>query len=145
MRKVANWLVLSVVLTLAALPGCRGASAANVSLGQEFSLAIGQSAAIESEGLTLKFVRVVGDSRCPEGVECFWQGEVSCEVSVTYSGSSYQMVLTQPGLTSEPASKTFQQFRFTFSVDPYPQKGKKIDSSDYRLNLTVEKIEPETG
>lgn len=134
------FLVVLVALLLSA--GCAGRPAeVTASLGQEVSLSVGQAALIEGEGLRVTFTEVVGDSRCPSGVECPWRGEVSCEVEVTYSGQEYQMTLTQPGLTSEPGVKSFNQYRFSFTVDPYPQKGKEIDRSDYRLNLTVDKVQ----
>ena len=144
MSKYSVWLTFLAILAFLLLPvlpaGCTGTSSeVRASLGQESSLSIGQSAVIEEEGLTLKFTEVVGDSRCPKDVVCFWQGEVSCGIEIAYSGSQYRMVLTQPGLTSEPSTKTFQQYRLTFSVDPYPESGKKIRPGDYRLRLTVDK------
>ncbi len=139
-RHATIWLIFLLGALL--LPaGCAGAGGeVTASLGQEISLSIGETALIEGEELRLKFTEVVGDSRCPKDIYCFWQGEVSCGVEVTYSGDRYQMVLTQPGLTAEPSVKTFQQYHLTFSVDPYPESGKEIRQKDYRLNLTVDKV-----
>jgi hypothetical protein len=47
----------------------KGVSSTNeVKLGQEFTLSIGQNAAITGENLTIKFAEVISDSRCPQGV-----------------------------------------------------------------------------
>ncbi|MBM2831274.1 MAG: hypothetical protein HW414_326 [Dehalococcoidia bacterium] len=77
--------------------GC--AAAANgpdTRLGQEFSLSVGQSRRIQGEELTVKFLEVASDSRCPSKVTCIWAGEVKALVDVAHSGSVNQVVLTQP-------------------------------------------------
>ncbi len=109
----------------------------SVSLGQEFSLAPGQSAAIVGEPLKMRFQEVVNDSRCPIGVTCIWEGEVSSLVEITYQGSTNGMVLTQPG--SGQGKVEFQNYDIAFEVQPYPEAGKPIKKQDYRLQLTVNK------
>jgi hypothetical protein len=65
MRRVVL-LTLLLGLILIALPAC-GPRPASVALGQDFSLKLGQSAAIANEGVTLTFDAVQEDSRCPTG------------------------------------------------------------------------------
>jgi len=108
-------------------------------LGQEFSLNIGQSASIQGEELQIKFLNVIGDSRCPIGATCVWQGEVSCMVEITYYESLHRVVLTQPGLTDEPFSQAFKEYQITFRVEPYPEVGKIISENEYQLLLIVHK------
>jgi hypothetical protein len=115
------------------------------SLGDSFSLAIGQSASIDGEDLAIKFIDVIADSRCPSGVLCIWQGEVACLVEITYSGTGQQRVLTYPGLTQEPSEAQFGSYQFTFSVEPYPEAGEEIEESEYRLNLLVTEVLPLSG
>ena len=112
------------------------------SLGDSFSLAVGQSASVDGEDLAIKFIDVIADSRCPSGVQCIWQGEVACLVEITYSGTGQEKVLTYPGLTQEPSKAQFGSYQFTFSVEPYPEAGKEIKKSEYRLNLLVTKSLP---
>jgi len=119
--------------------------AKTVSLGDSFSLAVGQSASIDGEDLAIKFVDVTADSRCPLGVECIWQGEVACLVEITHSGTGREEVLTYPGLTQEPSKAQFGSYQFTFSVGPYPEAGEEIEKSEYRLNLLVTKVLPLSG
>lgn len=108
-------------------------------LGEEFSLRIGQTASIEEENLEIRFCEVVEDSRCPKNVTCVWAGRVSCIVGVSDSGSSYKMVLTEPGLSDQYAKETYKEYRLAFHVDPYPEAGKKISEDEYRLLLIVSK------
>lgn len=119
--------------------------AKTVSLGDRFSLAVGQSASIDGEDLAIKFIDVIADSRCPSDVVCIWQGEVACLVEITYSGTGQQMVLTYPGLTQEPSEAEFSSYQFAFSVEPYPEAGKEIEKSEYRLNLLITKTPSLSG
>lgn len=108
-------------------------------LGQEFSLAIGQSATITGENLKITFKEVLEDSRCAAGATCIWEGRVVCFVVVTKDGTSWETTLIQPGMTDQHAEQTFVGYRFTFKVEPYPEVDKEILSSEYKLLLTISK------
>jgi len=108
------------------------------SLGQEFTLPVGKTAVIENIDLSIKFIEVFGDSRCPEGVECVWAGEALCRLLFTYAGSPAEMDLTQPG-GDVVARDYFINYRIDFKLEPYPQEGQQIAASDYRLVMTVTK------
>ena len=138
MRKSFLCLLALVALTLF-LPGCAKGAEVPASLGQEFSLAIGQSALIKSENLKIQFAEVIEDSRCPKGVVCIWEGRVSCVIEIADAGSPYKMVLTEPGLTDQPDKEIYKNYQFTFHVQPYPEAGKQISKDEYRLLLTVNK------
>jgi hypothetical protein len=135
-------LVIAVIATAACAPKSYDQT---LTLGESFSLAVGQSALIDGEDLAIKFMDVIADSRCPSGVECIWQGEVACLVEITHSGTAQQKVLTYPGLTQEPSKFQFGPYQFAFSVEPYPEAGKEIKKSEYRLNLLVTKTLPLSG
>ena len=105
-------------------------------LGEEFVLAFGHSASLEGVGLTIRFIEVTEDSRCPEEVECVWAGRVSCLVDIIYSGSTYREELSQPGLSKANVFE-FQGFEIMFDVQPYPVVGKEIKADEYRLALTI--------
>ncbi len=130
------------ILLLGLCTGCAGGDEfVKASLGQEFSLRIGQTAEIEGEQLAIRFNSVTADSRCPKDVQCFWAGEVKCDVTVTYQGTPSNITLTQPGMT-EPSSEIYKEYKLVYSVKPYPEAGKQISDAEYRLNLTVEKLPP---
>lgn len=111
-------------------------------LGKTVSLAPGRSVSLDGETLDIKFVEVINDSRCASGVTCIWQGEVSSRLEITYQGTVYTKVVTQPGLTSEPSSTEFNGYLFSFDVQPYPTAGTPIKDNEYRLQLTVDKKSP---
>lgn len=137
MRKFLLWMGLVFTGLVLFLTGCTGGAQIKAALGQEFALAIGQTAEITGESLKIKFLEVVEDSRCPMNVTCIWAGRVSAVVEIKEEGPVYKMVLTEPGLTDEPSRETYQGYSLSFHVTPYPEAGKKIAADEYRLSLTV--------
>ena len=109
----------------------------NAELGEEFDLDIGQSVKIKDEKLEIKFAEVIEDSRCSKDVTCIWQGRISLTLEITDNGDLYNMTLLQYGLFYGYDTETYQQYRFTFKVEPYPEENMKITDSDYRLVMTV--------
>lgn len=107
-------------------------------LGMEFTLAAGQTAVLETEGLSLKFVEVSEDSRCPVGVECVQAGQVTCKVRVDFQGAISNIEMTQLGGSFFGAG-TLGDYQVIFRVEPQPQAGVEIPESDYRLIMTVKK------
>ncbi len=136
MRKHLLWVLPLFILILS---GCAGQSSElKAGLGEKFTMAIGQSATITGEDLSIRFVEVVADSRCSQGVQCIWAGEASSHIEISYSGVTYQKVLTQPG-ASEPPQAGFAAYEITFNLTPYPKAGEQIQDKDYRLELQINK------
>ena len=130
--------LLAVLLLLLLLAACGGeAGEVKANLGQEFSLSMGQTVSIQGEELKLRFLEVIGDSRCPKDVTCVWQGQASCLVEITYSELLHKVTLIQPGLSEEPSQIDFNDYLIKFNLTPYPEAGKEIKKNDYRLRLVV--------
>jgi len=127
-------LMLSIMLFIVA-----ACSSDSVSLGQEFSLRIGESASIRGEELQVRFLEVTEDSRCPTGVVCIWEGRVTGLLEITYRESLHRVELTEPGLTSWPPENPFKEYKIAYHVEPYPQTGTEIAAEDYRLFLRISK------
>ncbi len=137
MNRCVVWLSIAVSV-LVPLSGCTQPAVDEVSLDTEFTLAVGQTATVAGEDLSIEFVEVVSDSRCPKGATCVWAGEASCLVDITTRGSTDRVTLTQPGLSS-PSTATVAGYDIAFDVLPYPELGTQTDAHDYRLALTVSK------
>ena len=131
------YLLLGLVLLIPLLSGC--SSPMKASLDSQFTLAPGQSARITSESMTIKFIGETQDSRCPTGVECIWAGQVICNIELTKDGNKNQVTLTESAGSGLATGYTFQNYKITFAVSPYPVVGKTIAKGDYRLSLTVSK------
>ena len=136
----ARFCLLAVLLMLLFLAACgEGAAEVKADLGQKFSLSLGQTASIQGKELQLKFLEVTNDSRCSKGVACFWQGQASCLVEISYLESLNKVTLVQPGLTEEPSRIDFNDYLIEFNLTPYPEAGKEIKKSDYRLQVVITK------
>lgn len=66
------------------VPGCGEPSAVDAAftLGEPFWLALGERSVSADGPTAIRFVAVVGDSRCPEGAMCVWAGEATVDVGV---------------------------------------------------------------
>lgn len=138
MRRYVQYATLIVVLAILPSIGCAGPGQITASLGQQFTLGAGQMAAITGDNLSIRFIEVITDSRCPSNVVCIWQGEVSCLTEITKTGAPpYRVVLTQPGLSGESAKQAFDGYQVSFKVEPYPVAGQAIPKDKYQLVLTV--------
>ena len=125
---------LLLIFTIAACRSAGAPGAHAASLNQEIQLAPQEQAAYESQGLTVEFIRVVDDSRCPSDVTCVWAGEVKVQVA------------TRTG-TAEPVqheikageSATVGAFRVAVvNVQPVPVSTRQIPPEEYRVTLKVE-------
>jgi hypothetical protein len=132
-------LILAVLVSVMILVvGCvTPFSRMNAELGEEFDLNIGQSVKIKGEKLEIEFAEVIEDSRCSKDVTCIWQGRISLTLEITDDGDLYNMTLLQYGLFYGYDTETYQQYKFTFKVEPYPEENMKITDSDYKLVMTV--------
>jgi hypothetical protein len=136
--KLKHLLVFTAIVFIF-LTGCsKNQVAVTVSPGENFTIGVGQSARITGEDMIVKFIEVIGDSRCPQNVNCVWEGVASSHVTVTHEGVSYKIVLNQPG-HSEYAEESFIDYTFTYSLNPYPREGEEITQDAYRLTLTITK------
>jgi len=141
MLKPGLFIGIALLSILTVLSGCQGGEGTvKATLNQEFSLAIGQTAGLTGEPLTIQFVEIQDDSRCPKGAMCIWQGRVSAVLQVSDGSDSTKIVLTEPGLSDQYGRGTYKKYEFTSHVQPYPELGKKISREDYRVLLTIKKI-----
>ena len=109
--------------------------------GAEFQLKIGESATpVEGDGLTVTFTDVVGDSRCPTEVVCVWAGEVTIALELAGAGQAASRVELTIGADPAKASAALDGHTLhLLRVDPYPQAPGKIERSQYRATLKVER------
>ncbi len=99
-------------------------------LNTEFELNFNQSAEIKNEKLNIKFQQV-NDSRCPNGVICFWEGEGKVTLKVNSTPFT---------LSTLYSSKDTLGYTFTLlGLNPYPDIKKSIKDKDYVLKMKVAK------
>ncbi|MBF4481860.1 hypothetical protein [Dehalococcoides mccartyi] len=134
MRKRALAIFAGLVMLVFPLSAC-SAEIPTAGLDQSISFPPGQSCLIAGEDLTIKFVGVLSDSRCPEGVQCVWEGEVTVELLIKYGGATSKLYIVNRG--GGDAVAAFRDYKFSFNVTPYPETGTEITPEEYRLVMVV--------
>ena len=96
---------------------------------------------VKKKGNQLVLKRVVTDSRCPQGVNCIWAGEIEIVVSV-YKDNIFikdENILLSPKLHKENLawfSTYFPKQKIKeLAVLPYPKNDKKINPKDYFVKI----------
>jgi len=124
------------VLTLlaSALLACSATRSQSVeaSLGEEATLAIGATARW-SPDLSVRFVAVTEDSRCPTDITCVWAGQLKIQLAISVDGKTSTHALVE----SEHA--VIDAYRITFvSGAPAAMAERKIAPGDYRVKVRAE-------
>ena len=105
-------------------------------VGEEFELAVHQTAQISAENTSVTFQEVLEDSRCPVDVTCIWAGLAEVSLQVSVSGQERELSLS----TSPPEnSAVFEDYTlWLISVRPVPRSDQNIDSSAYFVTVRVD-------
>ncbi|MFS8086705.1 MAG: hypothetical protein ACMG6H_13815 [Acidobacteriota bacterium] len=141
--RLTRKLPLAFVLYLAA---CVGSGAAVgtitpgvpkvVEVGSDFDLSPSQSAVIDGGALTVTFVKVSEDSRCPTGVVCIWAGD---DVTAMLLGAG-ESPKTPASLHTTLTPRAVSSGAYVVSlvgVKPAPKQGSTIPQSSYVATFRV--------
>ncbi|MCG2430122.1 MULTISPECIES: hypothetical protein [Aequorivita] len=96
------------------------------------------------KGVSVKFLEVIEDSRCPEGVNCIWAGRAIVKAEVTSNGKTEEVTLifgeTRPG--EEKNTNLFTSDKFVINgltLNPYPTSESTGKDTSYVLLVCEEK------
>ena len=105
-------------------------------IDESFSLAVGETASVEGTDLSLRFVAVTRDSRCPKDVSCIVAGEAVVVLGARVGAEDSELMFKVP-----PGGKDEQAFgRFTIAIvelEPETDSTKNIDAFDYVATVVV--------
>jgi hypothetical protein len=122
-----------VLYCLILMTGCDEAQTAPTSrLDSEFTLAPGDARRIEDASITVRFVGVSGDSRCPADAICVHGGSASVNITVTSGLSSQAHELRTGDL--EPVVHNGVTIALV-QLSPYPFSARTIAPGEYRATL----------
>lgn len=109
-----------------------------IELNKVFQLALGQTALLRSENLSITFKQVLEDSRCPQGVQCIWAGNAKVAVEVVQPGIEKETLMLNSAV--EPREALYQNFRIRFEgLAPQSRFDRQIFPQQYLLSLSVTK------
>lgn len=130
MRRLSTFLFTA--LTLAATAACTSSPTAPVN--STFTLAPGQSNTVGS--LTVKFIGVTIDTRCPLNALCIQVGDayIALEASVPGTRRAFELQLLNPlNRATELRGYTIE----AKELSPYPYTVVPTNPDDYRVQLNV--------
>ena len=108
-------------------------------LDTPFTLAPSQSIEVntpDGSGLTIAFISVENDSRCPIGAQCVWAGEATVQLTI----SSATMTEQNVSLKTNNQPVEFNGYLITLiDLSPVPTMDVETDPNDYRATLSVSK------
>ena len=109
-----------------------------VNLGVPFILGPGESAELIDGDLYLVFTGILGDSRCPEGAECFWEGDAEAAVVGDLPGE-IQINCVLHTAADYAQFCDMEPYRvFLLLVEPYPVLNEPpINPEDYLVTLII--------
>lgn len=101
--------------------------------GDEFVLGLGDEERIGSEKVSVKFVDVLEDSRCPSNVTCVWAG--NGKVQLRFAQDNIQL-----NTYLKPHEATLGDVNIQLlSLDPYPEHPRQFEKDDYKVRLLITK------
>ncbi len=107
--------------------------------GEQAVLRVGETRRLGGGRLAVTFERVLSDSRCPDGVQCFWAGDATVMLGVR-SGSEGEpsaVELHTFGGARRPREALVEGFRLTLArLEPNARVG-GLKAEEYRLTLRV--------
>ncbi|HKP68028.1 MAG TPA: hypothetical protein VJV05_02015 [Pyrinomonadaceae bacterium] len=88
--------------------------------------------------LTVRFVELVEDSRCPTDVNCVWAGNAKVKIRVSKNGRSHDMTLDTNGQTQAATAEgyTIKLVELT----PSPKSNIRINRNGYVATLELTKL-----
>lgn len=118
-------------------PGAEGVKATiQVQQGREFELAVLQDAKITGTSVTVRFLGVTNDSRCPSDVKCVWAGNAIARFNLSAPGQ--QALVTSLNSTLDPKSVQYGGITLSLTgLKPVPKSGSTIPATDYVAVLTT--------
>ena len=126
---------LLLVACLFLMTGCDEAQTSPTApVDAEFTLAPGEGRRIEGESVSVTFVGVSGDSRCPADAICVWGGSATVKITVA-SGFSSQGYELQTG-DMRPVVHNGLTIALV-ELSPYPFSARPIAPDEYRATLKV--------
>ncbi|HET8803764.1 MAG TPA: hypothetical protein VFM72_04235 [Aequorivita sp.] len=132
--------LLAIIILFSTFAFGQGDSAATPKIG----IKVPQGETIVIKGVSIKFLEVIEDSRCPTGVTCIWAGRAIVKVEVIANGKKEEKILTfgevRPG--EEKNTTLYNSGKFAINgltLNPYPNSESTGKDTGYVLVVCEEK------
>ncbi len=130
--------VLAVGCTSVDGPDLSGTNAVSADLDEPFSLAVGERAWVGEISLSVRFLDVANDSRCPSHalILCVWEGDAAVVIEMVSRRGDVTVDTLHTAL--QPKSVTVGRgILILRRLDPYPEDVTPIPIGDYVATFVV--------
>ena len=97
-----------------------------------------EQATIENSDVKIKFLSVIEDSRCPEGVTCIWAGNAKIKIEVSCNSRKEEFEInTNLG----PKGASFDGYAINLvDLSPVPKEGSATSKESYIATFEVSRL-----
>ena len=116
-------------------------SCSKANFPEDVEIESGDSVYFRKDKLGVAFKAVKEDSRCPENVECFWEGKVTLLIDVKIEEIVNEVELSSKSSAIDQYPNTATIGPYTFElidVDPKP-KHTPLEFEDYSIQIRIDK------
>ena len=89
--------------------------------------------------LTIRFVEMVEDSRCPRDVNCVWAGNAKIRIRVSKGGRSHELSLDTNGKSPDAVAEGYSIK--LVGLTPEPNSNVRINRNGYVATLQIVKLQ----
>ena len=129
-------IILALILTLAV-----GAlvSAQAQPQRQQQKVQVNKQKKFSRSGLTVRFVELVEDSRCPKGTTCVWAGNAKIKVEVKRNGARKEIIELNTG-TDDKSARYDGLLIELIDLTPEPANNIRINRNGYVATIAVSRL-----
>jgi len=104
--------------------------------GQPFTLKVGERVAVDSGKVSVAFLAVPEDSRCPKGEQCIWAGNARISLEVRVGDAEPRAVSLETNRGEPEADLEGYVLRLE-GLAPQPVTGRAIAPENYSVTLSL--------
>ncbi|WP_077346096.1 hypothetical protein [Algoriphagus sp. A40] len=112
-------------------------------IGEPVEIPFGRTVTHCTEPISVTFLDLISDSRCPIGATCIWAGMVEVRISVNLNGQEEVFNLSSaPNFGNKvPNIQTIEGYSVELvDLKPFPDTSKKVDEKDRQVVLLIKKV-----
>ena len=129
-------LILALILTLA----FGSFVAVEAQTRQQQKVQIHKQKRFSRSNLTVKFVSLVEDSRCPIGTNCIWAGNAKIKIEVSNRGRNKETFEVNTNLGPKGATYDGYQIELV-DLTPVPRENIRINRNGYVATFSVTRLQ----
>ena len=129
--------LMKILLFIALLAGITGTASARDP--ETVNVRVGQLKSADGGRLTVKFISVIEDSRCPIDAKCVWEGNARIKIEVSKGKASAKTIELNSG--AKPESVTVYGYEIKFiDLSPHPGEMVKMVALPKMATLSVTRV-----